>query len=531
MGKRRYPSSPRLYPRPAESGTLFRACPSLVGVVCGTPFGADGVLSQKCRTGRASVAGVDDPVRVGSGWAARLWSRLGERPPSQAVIAAAAAAAAGLIVVEFVVLLVWVADTRSAASAATALRVGADLWVLAHGAAVELSGGRVDILPLGLAAIPVLLGASVGQRLGAPHGGAGEAAEPGGSPRQRWHSAAYRISVPPSPTAPGVRAAEAEAGTGGPPAPPAWTALVLDVLTVVLPYAAVVCVVAYVAADATARPSLQGALLGTVFLVGFGASAGVVRGRGGLGMLWQLLPVWARVPAAAGTAAAATAFAVACLGVAALLAARLPEIAAMTADLHAGIVGGIGLFAVQAALLPNLVLWGVAYALGSGFATGGGGLVRPSQVSAGTLPDLPLFAVLPDTSMPGSAWAVLAVLPVCAGVVLAVVAHRHARPGEAFAYRAAQVIGGAGFCGVLLAGAASLSGGSAGDAGRGWFGPSGHWTGLLAAGEVGVVALAVTVVVELLGRRQRPAGLDGVPSRSVRRRISSPNRSLQASRS
>jgi hypothetical protein len=206
-------------------------------------------------------------------------------------------------------------------------------------------------------------------------------------------------------------------------------------------------------------------------------------------------------------------------------------------------VGGIGLFVVQVALLPNLVLWGAAYALGSGFATGGGGLVRPSQVSAGTLPDLPLFAILPDASLPGPVWFVLAVLPVSAGVVLAVVAYRYAWPGLRFTHRLAQVAAAAGFCGLLLAVAAYLSGGSAGGAGRGWLGPSGHWTGLLAATEVGVVALAVTVTVELVRRRQRPAGeagldgeteADGAEGATVApsgRRRSSRNRSLQASRS
>jgi hypothetical protein len=124
------------------------------------------------------------------------------------------------------------------------------------------------------------------------------------------------------------------------------------------------------------------------------------------------------------------------------------------------------------------------------------------------LPDLPLFAVLPHAALPGSAWFVLAVLPVTAGCVLAVLARR-GLPGVSSSARVFHVAGASVVCGGLIATATYLSGGTSGGAEVGRIGPAAHWTGLLAVAEVGAVALGVTTLVELFGRFLRPGSAGG----------------------
>jgi hypothetical protein len=71
--------------------------------------------------------------------------------------AALRAAGLGLLAVVLPVLLVWAADSRSGVDAAEALRSGGRIWLLAHGASLELSDGRVALTPLGLLLLPLWL--------------------------------------------------------------------------------------------------------------------------------------------------------------------------------------------------------------------------------------------------------------------------------------------------------------------------------------------------------------------------------------
>lgn len=67
------------------------------------------------------------------------------------------AAAAGLLPVALVVLVLWAADGRAGAGAADALRTAGQLWLVAHGASLEVPGGGYGLTPLGLLVLPLWL--------------------------------------------------------------------------------------------------------------------------------------------------------------------------------------------------------------------------------------------------------------------------------------------------------------------------------------------------------------------------------------
>ncbi|GAA2505175.1 hypothetical protein GCM10010406_47340 [Streptomyces thermolineatus] len=96
-----------------------------------------------------------------------------------------------------------------------------------------------------------------------------------------------------------------------------------------------------------------------------------------------------------------------------------PEAAQSFSRLTGPLPGRIAVLLLAVCLVPNAVVWGACYALGPGFAVGGGGTVSPAAWTG--RPDLPLFPLLealPEPGVPGpAAWAV-AVVPVAAAVLL-----------------------------------------------------------------------------------------------------------------
>ncbi|WP_242425044.1 DUF6350 family protein, partial [Frankia sp. EI5c] len=369
---------------------------------------------------------------VAGGPLAAAWRHLG-RP----AVSAVATSAVGLVLIQFLVLVVWGTDTDSSAGPDDASRVGANLWLLAHGAAIHLPGGTVDFLPIGLTLLPVLAATTAGHRQAA--GKPGRVPPPRGVPSRGLR--------PP-------RSARSET--------PPWGAVARDVVSVAGVQTAFVLVIALIVSAPAARPDMLTVVLGALSLSLSGAMLGVLSGYGALRAAWRSLPTWFRVPATAALTALTSMLAVAAFGVALVLAATLPEIAAADRDLGAGIIGGVGLAAVQLAILPNLVLWALAYTLGPGFGTGGG-FVRPDEVHAALLPDLPIFAALPPGPLPRLGWLVLAVVPVIAGIMLATTVRR-GTVGAGFRDRLRATLAAAGLSGLLMAVAACLSSGRLGGA-------------------------------------------------------------------
>src|SRR5690606_14477786 len=86
---------------------------------------------------------------------------------------------------------------------------------------------------------------------------------------------------------------------------------------------------------------------------------------------------------------------------------------AATGDVIEGLgldtLGGVLFAFAQLALVPNLVLWAMAWLAGPGFAVGAGTVFSPDQVVSGPLPAVPLLGALPP---PGSEGGLLRWVPV-----------------------------------------------------------------------------------------------------------------------
>lgn len=91
------------------------------------------------------------------------------------------------------------------------------------------------------------------------------------------------------------------------------------------------------------------------------------------------------------------------------------EIANMHQQLDPGVWGVIGLTLLHLGLLPNMVLWTLAYSTGAGFALGAGTTVAPYALELGHVPAIPVLGAMPEQAG-GAMLAVLAV-PLVAGVI------------------------------------------------------------------------------------------------------------------
>ncbi|HWM33134.1 MAG TPA: DUF6350 family protein [Pseudolysinimonas sp.] len=174
-----------------------------------------------------------------------------------------------------------------------------------------------------------------------------------------------------------------------------------------------------------ARPSIwQGAVLpALVFALGLGlgmlrAGRGDARPpRGPLRRLIASLSIDTRAIAAAalraGGGAVAAILAVSAVTVTARLVFGYADIIRLYEALHAEVIGGVAVTALQLALLPDVVIWTAAWFAGPGFAIGTGSQVSPLGTALGPVPALPLFGAVPTADLP-LAFAGLLV-PVVAG--------------------------------------------------------------------------------------------------------------------
>lgn len=298
-------------------------------------------------------------------------------------------------------------DTRDA------IRVGADGWLLAHGAHLELETATISVIPLGL----TLFCAYVTNRLG------------------RWAGA--------------TSAVEDDRG------------LLMAVAVLAGVYGVVATLTAVLASLEAAQPHLGLAFVGGFVLAAVAGGAGLLAGSG----RW---PAWReRVPdfvLAVCTGAASVVLLMLAAGallVTVALVVDLGSAANVLSRLHTDVAGGLLYTVVVAAVAPNAVLLGGAYLLGPGFAVGTGTLVSPSAVALGPVPAFPLLAALPDDgATPWWATMLVAVPVLLAGVAAALMLRRYpVAQYEVGALRGlvAGVLGG-----VLFALLAGRAGGSVG---------------------------------------------------------------------
>lgn len=85
-------------------------------------------------------------------------------------------------------------------------------------------------------------------------------------------------------------------------------------------------------------------------------------------------------------------------------------------------LGGVAVTAGQLMLLPNFILYAMAWISGVGFSIGDGSWVSPLATELGPLPNIPFFAAIPVEPWPGSLFFVL--VPIIAGFILTVMSTR-----------------------------------------------------------------------------------------------------------
>ncbi len=300
-------------------------------------------------------------------------------------------------------------DTRDA------IRVGADGWLLAHGAHLHLPGAAATVtaVPLGL----TLLCAYVAYRLGA------------------WAAATSAV----------------EDGR----------TLLLGVVVLAGIYGVVALVTAVLAATPSAESSLLRAFVGGFAVAFLGGGLGLVSVSRDL-LAWPArVPVHARAVARGALAAVLLMVAVSSVLLAGALLLDLGSAANVLSRLHADAPGGLLYTLLVAAVAPNAVLLTGSYLLGPGFAVGTGTLVSPTAVSLGPVPAFPLLAALPADGTP-SPWLVgVIAVPVLVAAVAAVLSARR-YPASGYETGAARGLGVGAVGGVATTVLVMLAGGSVG---------------------------------------------------------------------
>jgi len=190
------------------------------------------------------------------------------------------------------------------------------------------------------------------------------------------------------------------------------------------------------------------------------------------------------------------------------LALHRDRVAALTAALEPGVLGGVALLLGQLAFAPNLCVWAGSYALGAGFGLGTGSVVAPAGSQLGLLPGIPILGALPAAG-PGSAqllwWLAAGVLAGAAGASLAVLGRPPVRFDESSLIGGlAGLLGGATFAGLAWAASGDL-----GTLRLVELGPRLLPLLIMAATTVGLAGLITGLLLGLVRRRRPiPSGIE-----------------------
>jgi Family of unknown function (DUF6350) len=360
-----------------------------------------------------------------------------------AFLAAGWAALAGVLPAAAVAVVGWFATAGG--TAAGALRVGLDAWLVMHGVPVALRDGHFGLTPLALSVLPVLLLCRAGAWVGR--------------------------------TCDVTRIRNVVAG----------------VAALAVGYAGCAALVALVARTEGAVPDLVRAVAHAAVLAGVAGGLGVAAMSGHGSRLWQAVPEDCRAALYGGAAGFVALTTAGALMVAASLVVHWPRLTALADGLAPGPVGLVVLLVLNLAYAPNAAIYAGAFALGPGFAVGTGTVVAPTGVGLGALPAFPLLAALPVGEAP-PAWVMsFLVLPIAAGMVAGVVALRrfpaYGIDGAALRGGLAGALGG-----LLFTACAAAAGGSAGPGRMADIGPD-----LLPTSVIAVSTLGIAGAVGVLG--------------------------------
>ena len=323
------------------------------------------------------------------------------------------------------------------------------MWLVGHGGALAIPGGRFALTPLGLTALPAVLLYLAAARAA--------------------RSAAVNT----------LRAAVS--------------------LTAVLAgsYAVLSALLALVARTDAVRPLPVSAFLAAAALALAAGGAGAVRASGSWPALRRRAPAPLELALSGGLTGLAVLLTGGALLAATSLAAHHDAAVAITRGLDAGALGGLLLFCAGLLYVPTAVVWAASFAAGPGFALGAGTSATPWDTQLAAAPAFPLLAALPGGDGSGAGYLVL-VVPAVAGVLAGLVAgraDRGLRTSELRTWRRAGAVG-LGTGAVAGLGFAILTAAAAGAAGPGRLGHAGPpwWSGFVVAVEIGAVAAATLLL-------------------------------------
>lgn len=361
-------------------------------------------------------------------------------PVITGAVAAVWAGVVGLAVCVVTVLVVWLLGAHGSAGPGDALHAGVLTWLAANHGSIVLGSAVIDLVPLGLLAVPVLALFRSG----------------------RW---AGRMSAEALPAAAAATVAMAVA------------------------YGIGAAVLASASAQRGSAAEVGSVLVGATVLALVAGGCGVLSGAGAWDDLWEVLPE----PALPVLRGAAAGLCVLVGGGALLLAASMlthfGRITDLARSLPVGAAGAFGILLLCLLSVPTAVVWATAYAVGPGFAVGLGTAVAPSGVALGPVPALPLLGALPETGRPPGVWMVALAIPPLAGLVIGWLAAR--RPAATPGRTAAEALGSGVLAGAGLGVLAMVSSGSLGAVRMADVGPDALRVAAAAALLVGAIGAAV----------------------------------------
>jgi Family of unknown function (DUF6350) len=369
------------------------------------------------------------------------------------------AALIGVVSLTIVTLMVWAAQAHAGVGAIGTMRFGAQLWLLAHRTPLRTAGGSLTIPPL---VLTIGLGLLVA-----------------------------RASAV---VARGARCRDARD-------------VAMVVVSVAAPYAVFAAVLAGFAGSSTLRPSIAGAFVCAAVFASLWSTIGAIRGSGLARPIWRGMPFALRVSLDAAARSAVVLVATAVVLMLASLIDHAGEFGTIASDYH-GAAGPFAMVAFSVLLVPNAVLFSLAYLTGSGFAIGAGTSVGLGSSHLGAVPAFPLLAAVPSGGAPIPVIVLCVVLVIGAGAIAGRHISAQAAPGDAKAdclslseqLRAALVA--ATSLGIGAAVVVGFAGGPAGPGRLSAVGPSPWQVGFSVAAELSVVAGAVVLISSLRRRRE-----------------------------
>ncbi len=368
------------------------------------------------------------------------------------ICATGAAASAGFVLLTITALSVagWATDSSGASQPGVdggdAARFAGQLWLLAHGVAINVPGGQVGLVPGGLTLVIGVLLFQVGC----------------------WVARRAAIDDP--------------------------RQLSRVALIFATTYAGCAVAAALAVTTDSARPGALAALRAGFGLALLAGSAGMAHATGLLVKAVRALPPWLRSALAGCRAAVAVLVAGSALLVAVSLAYHFGSARALLTALSPGPIGGVLLLLLGISLAPNAIIWAMGYALGPGFSVGAGTVVASTGVTLGALPAFPLFAALPASGPAPAASLVTLALPAVAGIVGGVVVAR-SWPSASPLSVAGSGLAAAGLLGVGIAVLAAALAGPIAPGRLAVVGPSAWQLGIATVTRVGLTVTLTALVM------------------------------------